>query len=62
MERFEDIAQLTGWDANARIRHGDDDRILALTLDAENHAATRRREFDSVIEELLHHPGYFPAY
>ena len=57
MEWFKDVIQPIGWNSNPCICDGDNDKIFPFTLDTDDHASTRRCEFDPVINQLVQHPG-----
>jgi len=59
MELFEDIFQPVGWNADSRIGHRDNHEMLSFAFDAHHNVSVRRRKFDSVINELVQHPGDF---
>ena len=45
--------------ANPRIGYRDNNEILSFAFDAHDNTSLRRRKFDSVIDELVQHPGDF---
>ncbi len=57
VERFENILQTAGWDSDACIGNGYDDKIFSFSFDGYHYTSTRRRELDSVFNKLTQYPG-----
>src|SRR5215216_161334 len=57
MEGFKDVIDFVGWDSNASISDGNHDKVFPFTFYGCNHASTRRRKFNPVVDQLTQHPS-----